>query len=57
MERSEGKRISRSKYRAGSRTTIEWYNTDADIVEWLNQQPKKQGYIKDLIRKDMEQHK
>ena len=28
--------------------------TDADILEWLNQQPNKQGYIKSLIRNDMQ---
>ena len=28
--------------------------TDADILEWLNQQPNKQGYIKNLIRADMQ---
>lgn len=28
-------------------------NTDADIIEWLDQQPSMQGYIKELIRKDM----
>ena len=28
-------------------------NTDADIIEWLNQQPSVQGYIKQLIREDM----
>lgn len=27
--------------------------TDADILEHLNQIENKQGYIKDLIRKDM----
>jgi hypothetical protein len=27
---------------------------DADILEWLNQQPNKQGYIKQLIRADMQ---
>lgn len=25
-------------------------NTDADIIEWLNQQSSKQGAIKDAIR-------
>ena len=28
-------------------------NTDADIIEWLNQQPSVQGYIKQLIREDI----
>ena len=27
--------------------------TDADILERLNEVPNKQGYIKDLIRKDI----
>ena len=28
-------------------------DNDADILDWLEQQPNKQGYIKQLIRKDM----
>lgn len=27
--------------------------TDADILAWLEKQQNKQGYIKELIRKDM----
>ena len=27
--------------------------TDADILAWLEQKENKQGYIKQLIRKDM----
>lgn len=27
---------------------------DKDIIEWLDQQDNKSGYIKDLIRRDME---
>ena len=27
--------------------------TDADILEWLNQKPNKTGYLKELIRKDI----
>lgn len=30
---------------------------DADIIEYLNNQSNKQGYIKELIRKDMERQK
>lgn len=29
----------------------------ADIIEWLEDQDNKQGYLKDLIRKDIAQHK
>lgn len=27
--------------------------TDADIIEWLNSQDNRQGYLKALIRKDI----
>lgn len=27
---------------------------DADLIAWLDKQPNKQGYIKQLIRRDME---
>lgn len=30
---------------------------DADILEWLGNKPNKQGYIKELIRADMEKNK
>ena len=32
-------------------------NLDADIIEWLSTKPNKQGYIKELIRRDMEQNR
>lgn len=31
--------------------------TDADILTWLEKQENKQGYIKTLIRADMERSK
>ena len=31
-------------------------NTDKDILDYLDSIPNKQGYIKELIRKDMKQH-
>lgn len=27
--------------------------TDADLLQWLDAQPNRQGYIKDLIRQDL----
>lgn len=30
---------------------------DGDMIEWLEAQSSIQGYIKDLIRKDMEEKK
>lgn len=31
-----------------------YINTDADLIVWLDSQENKQGYIKALIRADME---
>jgi len=30
------------------------YNTDQDIIDFLDSLPNKQGYIKELIRADLE---
>lgn len=29
--------------------------TEQDLIDWLDQQPNKQGYLKQLIRADMNQ--
>lgn len=56
--RTEAEKKARRTYRANTkRMTIDFYKTDADIVEHIAKQPEKQKYIKDLIRKDMEQNK
>lgn len=39
------------------RITVDFYPADADIWEHIQSQPKKQTYIKDLIRKDIEKSK
>lgn len=31
--------------------------SDADIIDWLNAKDNKQGYIKQLIREDIERNK
>ena len=31
--------------------------TDADIIEWMSSRDNKQGYIKELIRADMERQR
>jgi hypothetical protein len=36
------------------RITIDFYPPDLEIWEHVQNQPKKQTYIKDLIRKDIE---
>jgi hypothetical protein len=30
---------------------------EKDIIKWLNQQENKNGYIKNLIRADMQKHR
>lgn len=37
-----------------NRISIEFYPTDNKLWDWLNGQPNKQGYIKNLILADME---
>lgn len=36
------------------RITIDFYPTEKELVDKINEQPKKQTYIKDLIRKNIE---
>ena len=36
-----------------NRFTVDFYPSEAELWEHLQRQPKKQTYIKDLIRKDM----
>jgi len=55
-ELTEAKRRAIKKYDAKTTRQIHLklnLNTDADILEHLDQQENVQGYIKDLIRKDM----
>ena len=40
-----------------NRLTVDFYPTESDLWEHINQQPKKQTYLKDLIRADMERSK
>ena len=52
---TEAKRRAKNAYRnKGKRITVDFYPKETDLAEWLEQQPKKQTYIKDLIRADME---
>lgn len=36
------------------RMGVSFYPSERDIYEWLQTQPNKQGYVKALIRADME---
>lgn len=33
---------------------VRFYLSDSDVWDWLQSQPNKQSYIRDLIREDME---
>lgn len=51
---SEALKRAKKKYLAkGKRLTIDFYPSEADLIEHIEKQEKKQTYIKELIRKDM----
>ena len=52
---TEAQKTAKKKYREkGYRITVDFYPSEAALWEHLQDQPKKQTYIKDLIRADME---
>lgn len=59
MAVSDAQRRASEKYRRESvrQTTTRFYPAEADLWEWLNAQPNKAGYVKRLIREDMERRK
>ena len=52
---TEAQKRAKAKYNNEkvTKVTIEFYPTDADLLKKVQEQPSKQGYIKDLIRKDL----
>ena len=51
---TEAQKKARKKYKQKSkRFTLEFAPTENELYEQINKQPKKQTYIKDLIRQDM----
>lgn len=54
----ESQRNAKKKYLAkGKRMTIDFYPSEADLIEQIEKQPQKQTYIKNLIRQDIERNK
>lgn len=52
---SEAQRKAVAKYKQKvKRLTLDFHPTEKDIWNHIQSQPKKQTYIKDLIRADME---
>ena len=56
MARSEAAKRADAKYKAEKTTqfTLRFYPSDEDVLAHLQKQESKQGYIKRLIRADME---
>lgn len=52
---TEAEKKAKKKYRdKGNRLTVDFYPTESELWEQVSKQPNKQGYIKGLIRADME---
>lgn len=52
---TEAEKKAKKKYLAkGKRFTVDFYPSEADLIAHLEKQEKKQTYIKDLIRADIE---
>ena len=58
MARSDSAKKADAKYKAEKtkQLVIRFYPADADIHEHLQKQDSKQGYIKQLIREDMQRN-
>lgn len=56
MAVSDAQRRANERYRKESvrQVTVRFYPTEADVWEWLQSQPNRSGYVKELIRRDME---
>ena len=51
---TDAQKKARQKYQAKiKRFTIDFYPTEAELWEHMQSQPKKQTYIKNLIRADI----
>ena len=57
MTMSEAQKKAIKKYKAKlKRLTIDFSPAEADLFEHIEKQPKKQTYIKNLIRQDIEKN-
>ena len=55
---TEAERNAKKKYRdKGKQMNIDFYPSEADPIEYIEKLAYKQGYIKALLRADMEQRK
>jgi hypothetical protein len=56
---SEAQKRATAKYRKNNTTTVSvcFMPGDADVLAWLKSQPNQAGYVKALIREDMERRR
>lgn len=55
---TEAHKKAKNKYKEKiTRIYVDFYPTEKDLIDKINEQPKKQTYIKDLIRADIEKGK
>jgi hypothetical protein len=47
------KEVKRKYLAKGKRFTVDFYPSEKDLIDHLEKQPKKQTYIKNLIREDI----
>lgn len=50
-QKRAGSKYKRDKTKA---TLVRFYPSEAELYEWLSSQENKMGYIKQLIREDMQ---
>ena len=51
---TEAQKRAKEKYRKkGKQIVIQFYQTEQDMIDYLENQPAKATYIKNLIREDM----
>ena len=52
---TEAQKRAKEKYnKKVTKISIEFYPHEAALLQKVNEQPSKQGYIKELIRKDIQ---
>ena len=56
---TEAQKRAQAKYNKANvrQTAVRFYPSERDMWEWLERQSNKAGYIKELIRADMERSK
>ena len=54
MSLSDAQKRAKANYsKKVTKVTIEFYPHEKDMIDKLQEQPSKQGYIKNLIKKDI----